>query len=247
MPDVFGTYEHMRVYEYLDFFGAAFGIKRQNRAGRLADVMSLAGVDAWKDLFVESLSHGMKQRVALARTLMHDPQVLILDEPVNGLDPQARIEMRILLRQLANQGKTLIVSSHILPELSRICDVVAILARGQLKAFGTVDEIMSQLHQRRLFEIQLVSTAHLPAVREVVDGHVGRAAEVSVSEQERVVRFYTADTDVENSRLIAELVRRGIEVSQFREVAADLEAAFMQITEQQAKSAATPRDAPCEA
>ena len=119
MPDTFGSYDNMRVREYLDFFGAAFGISPRERAKRIEDVMELTGTAYMKDRFVESLSHGMMQRVGLSRVLLHDPKVLILDEPVNGLDPQARIEMRDLLIQLAQQGKTLLVTSHILPELGR--------------------------------------------------------------------------------------------------------------------------------
>src|SRR5262245_3764036 len=120
MPDTFGSYDNMRVREYLDFFGAAFGIWRKARRKRIDEVMNITGCTYMKDKYVESLSHGMKQRVGVARTLLHDPQVLILDEPAGGLDPQARIEMRELLVQLARLGKTLIVTSHILPDLSRI-------------------------------------------------------------------------------------------------------------------------------
>src|SRR5262249_28914130 len=135
MPDTFGSYDNMRVREYLDFFGAAFGISPRERAKRIEDVMELTGTAYMKDRFVESLSHGMMQRVGLSRVLLHDPKVLILDEPVNGLDPQARIEMRDLLIQLAQQGKTLLVTSHILPELARICHQVAIVTHGKLRAY----------------------------------------------------------------------------------------------------------------
>src|SRR5215831_19890599 len=131
MPDTFGSYDNMRVFEYLDFFGAAFGIQRRQRARRIDEVLETASASDFRDLFVEALSHGMKQRVAVARTLLHDPAVLILDEPANGLDPQARIEMRQLLLDLANRGKTLLVTSHILPELARICHRVAIITRGR--------------------------------------------------------------------------------------------------------------------
>ncbi len=160
MPDTFGTYENMRVREYLDFFGAAYGIGRRDRNRRIAEVLETAGADDMKDLYVESLSHGMSQRVAIARTLIHDPQVLVLDEPANGLDPQARIDMRKLLLRLADMGKTLIVTSHILPELSRICSVIAIITQGRLRAYGPLGEIMRHLQQRRTFEVQLVHRAN---------------------------------------------------------------------------------------
>src|SRR6516164_9284053 len=157
MPDTFGSYDNMRVGEYLDFFGAAFGIPRRQRAKRIGEVLETAGASCFRDLYVEALSHGMKQRVAIARTLLHDPEVLILDEPANGLDPQARIEMRRLLLDLADRGKTLLVTSHILPELSRICHRVAIITRGKLRALGTLPEITRQLSQLRPLEVLLTS------------------------------------------------------------------------------------------
>ena len=153
MPDQFGSYDNMRVHEYLDFFGAAFKMPRRQRASRIEAVLETTGSAYMKDRYVESLSHGMKQRVGIARTLLHDPQVLILDEPANGLDPQARIEMRTLLVELARMGKTLIVTSHVLPELSRICDLVAILTQGTLRAFGTQQEIMRMVSQRRTYDV----------------------------------------------------------------------------------------------
>ena len=119
--------------------------------------MDITGSTYMRDRFVDSLSHGMKQRVGIARTLLHDPPVLILDEPANGLDPTARVEMRQILLRLAQSGKTLIVTSHILPELSRICDTVAIITKGQLRAFGPLDQIMRGIRQRRLIEVQLLA------------------------------------------------------------------------------------------
>src|SRR5439155_22219326 len=121
MPDTFGAYDNLRVSEYLDFFGAAFGLPRKARGTRIDQCLEWAGARAFKDLFVEALSHGMRQRVAVARTLLHDPAALVLGEPANGLDPPARIEMRQLLASLAGRGKGLLVTSHILPELARAC------------------------------------------------------------------------------------------------------------------------------
>lgn len=223
MPDTFGAYDNMRVAEYLDFFGAAFGIPRRDRARRIDEVLDLAGGSKFKDLFVETLSHGMKQRVAIARTLLHDPVALILDEPANGLDPQARIEMRQLLLDLAARGKTLLVTSHILPELARICDRVAIITRGRLQALGTLDEIARQLGQQRTVEVLLTSADKLDAVAAIVR-HV---AEPTVSPAELAVRFRTARTDEQLAALLSELVAAGVGVAQFREVQGDLEEAFM--------------------
>ena len=184
MPDTFGSYDNMRVFEYLDFFGAAFGIPRHQRARRIDEVLETANASGFRDMFVEALSHGMKQRVAVARTLLHDPAVLILDEPANGLDPQARIEMRQLLLELANRGKTLLVTSHILPELARICHRVAIITRGRLRAVGTLPEITRQLSQLRPIEIQLTDDSKIEKVIEITREHIERGAEVTASATE---------------------------------------------------------------
>jgi ABC-2 type transport system ATP-binding protein len=252
MPDIFGSYDNMRVAEYLDFFGAAYGIGRRKRTKRIEEVLETTGATYMKDLFVESLSHGMKQRIGIARTLLHDPQVLILDEPANGLDPQARIDMRGLLLQLAEMGKTLIVTSHILPELSRICDTVAIITKGQLRAFGTLDEIMRQITQRRTFEVQLVENDQVADVQRVVRGWLGEdAPDVSISSTEGMARFETDRSDRELSGLLAQLLDQHISVAQFREVPTDLEDAFLSVTandaedaEQAVASAAEPQGSP---
>jgi ABC-2 type transport system ATP-binding protein len=227
MPDTFGGYDNMRVAEYLDFFGAAFGLPRRNRARRIAEVLEIAGAERFGDLYLEALSHGMKQRVGLARTLLHDPRVLILDEPANGLDPQARIEMRQVLLDLAGRGKTLLVTSHVLPELARICHRVAIITRGRLRALGTLPEITRQLHQLRPMEILLAAGESTERVVDLVRRHVEPNAEITASPVESVVRFRTAREEEELAGLLAALVSAGIGVTQFREVQTDLEEAFM--------------------
>src|SRR5947208_797873 len=223
MPDTFGSYDNMRVTEYLDFFGAAFGIPRKARGKRIQEVLDVSGAARFKDLFVETLSHGMKQRVAVARTLLHDPPVLVLDEPANGLDPQARIEMRQLLHNLAERGKTLIVTSHILPELARICHRVAIVTRGKLRAVGTLDEIARQLSPLRTLEVLLTRPQDAARAALVVGRHVELGADVEVDPAESAVRFRTAKSDEELAGLLAALVTGGFGVAQFREVQTDLE------------------------
>jgi ABC-2 type transport system ATP-binding protein len=233
MPDTFGGYDNMRVSEYLDFFGAAFGIRRRERARRIDEVLEVAGAGSFRDLYVEALSHGMKQRVAIARTLLHDPQVLILDEPANGLDPQARIEMRQVLLDLADRGKTLLVTSHVLPELARVCHRFAIITRGRLRAIGTLEEISRQLHQLRPMEILLTDAGQLTRVAEVVRQHIEPGAEITPSAVEGVVRFRTAKDEEELAGLLAALVGAGLGVAQFREVATDLEEAFMTVAREE--------------
>ncbi len=229
MPDTFGSYDNMRVGEYLDFFGAAFSIPRRARAKRIGEVLDTAGAASFRDLYVEALSHGMKQRVAIARTLLHDPQVLVLDEPANGLDPQARIEMRRLLLDLAERGKTLLVTSHVLPELARVCHRFAIITRGRLRAFGTLAEITGQLSQSRPMEVLLTRADHIDAVVEVVRKQLEPGAEITTSPAEAVVRFRTARSEEELAGLLAALVGAGLGVAQFREVQTDLEEAFMTV------------------
>jgi ABC-2 type transport system ATP-binding protein len=231
MPDVFGSYDNMRVGEYLDFFGAAFGIRGRQRVKRIDEVLQLARAGSFKDLYVEALSHGMRQRVALARTLLHDPPVLILDEPANGLDPPARIEMRRLLLELAERGKTLIVTSHILPELARICHQIAIITRGKLRAYGTVAEIGRQLTQQRQVEVLLTRPDTVDAVMEVVRLHIEPGMEVTASAAESAVRFRTAKNEEELAVVLSALVSAGLGVTQFREVQTDLEEAFMSVAQ----------------
>ena len=232
MPDVFGAYDNMRVREYLDFFGAAFKIPRKQRLQRIDECMEITGSTYMKDRYVEALSHGMKQRVAIARTLLHDPEVLILDEPANGLDPTARIDMRQILLRLAEMGKTLIVTSHILPELSRICDTVAIITHGKLRAFGELHEIMRTISQKRVMELVLLDGARVPKVAAALEKQLGPDAEVTPSEAEAEVRFSTTLTDKQLSGLLAKLTATGIGVAQFREVPLDLEDAFLEVTRQ---------------
>jgi ABC-2 type transport system ATP-binding protein len=230
MPDRFGSYDNMRVREYLDFFGAAFGIRRRDRVKRIEEVLDITGSRYMQDRYVEALSHGMQQRVGIARTLLHDPEVLILDEPANGLDPQARIEMRDILLRLADLGKTLIVTSHILPELSRICHQVAIVHRGQLKAFGTLEEVTRQFQQSRIIEVQLTSSEQIDDTILLLKEALDEGTEITPSHAEAVVRFRTDRQEEELGSVLTALIRKEIRVTQFREIAGDLEEAFMTVT-----------------
>ncbi|HBE72481.1 MAG TPA: ABC transporter ATP-binding protein [Planctomycetaceae bacterium] len=227
MPDKFGSYDNMRVREYLDFFGAVFGIPARDRKKRIEEVMEITYSAYMQDKFVESLSHGMQQRVGIARTLLHDPEVMILDEPANGLDPKARIEMREILLRLAAEGRTLIVTSHILPELARICDTVAIITGGKLRAFGELDDVMRDLCPMRNYEIQLGQDGDIDAAAERLRGCV--EGDVSISRQERTLRFPTSETEESLASVLTHMVSGNVQIVQFREVASDLEDAFLQV------------------
>lgn len=227
MPDRFGSYDNMRVREYLDFFGAAFSIPRRERRKRISEVLELTNGTWMQDRYVESLSHGMQQRIGIARTLLHKPEVLILDEPANGLDPEARIEMRALLLKLAAEGRTLIVTSHILPELSRICDRVGIVAGGKLRAFGTLQEVTRELSQRRTIEVQFLTSDGLSAAAERIRPMLEADAEISISAAESIIRCRTSARDDKLAEVLRQLVASGDRVAQFREVAGDLEEAFV--------------------
>jgi len=145
MPDFMGVYDDLKVFEYLEFFAAAFGIERRRRKSIVEGVLELTDLQSKRSVTVDSLSRGMQQRLGLARVLIHDPKVLILDEPASGLDPRARIEIRELLRELKRMGKTIMISSHILSELEEICDHVGIIEHGRLVFSGTMEEILSRL------------------------------------------------------------------------------------------------------
>lgn len=158
MPDFFGVYDDVKVWEYLDFFAAAYKIPVNKRKGIIDDVLELTDLTGKREAYVESLSRGMKQRLCLSKTLVHDPKVLLLDEPASGLDPRARIEFRALLKELQSMGKTIFVSSHILPELADFCNVVGIMERGHLIVSGRVNDIVQKLEGAIVLDVRLGET-----------------------------------------------------------------------------------------
>ena len=175
MPDFMGVYDDLKVFEYLEFFAAAFGIERSKRKTIIDGVLELTDLTTKRAAAVDSLSRGMQQRLGLARVLIHDPKVLILDEPASGLDPRARIEMRVLLRELKQMGKTIMISSHILSELEEMCDRVGIIEHGKLIFEGTIEDIRARVGASTKLRVKVATdTARaaeallaLPAVREV--------------------------------------------------------------------------------
>ncbi len=238
MPDFFGVYNDMTVAEYLDFFGACYQIGPDVRAGLISDLLELVELKHRQDDMVDKLSRGMKQRLSLARTLVHDPQVLILDEPASGLDPRARVEIRELLVELANMGKTIFFSTHILADVAEICSRVAILEAGELVAVGALEELQEQLMPRRKIEITLtdgLDEAHqllsqLPGVAsvEILNGANGTRSPALRSRQRLVVEF--SGDDQAMSAVLASLVEAHIPVISFSADSRDLEEVFMRAT-----------------
>src|SRR6266496_5869186 len=170
MPDFFGVYDDMKVIEYLEFFAAAYRIRGPKRRQVCDEVLDLVELGYKREALVTSLSRGMTQRLGLARVLLHDPQVLLLDEPASGLDPRARIEIRGLLKELRNLGKTIMVSSHILPELADICDKIGIIERGKLLFNGDVESAIRQVRQRHVMRVAVGNNLTLLA-KEQLEGH----------------------------------------------------------------------------
>ncbi|MFM7207779.1 MAG: ABC transporter ATP-binding protein [Planctomycetaceae bacterium] len=225
MPDIFGVYDDMRVIEYLEFFAAAYridGPKRRQVAERSLELVDLV---AKRDELVTSLSRGMTQRLGLARVLLHDPQVLLLDEPASGLDPRARIEMRNLLKRLQGMGKTILVSSHILPELADICNRVGIIEYGRLLACGDVQDLLAQVRGRPTVRIKVAGSAE--AAAKAVE-RCPEAAAVTVRDGEIVVAL--ADGVADGSALAARLVADGHALVALRDQEVNLETAFLELT-----------------
>lgn len=228
MPDIFGVYQGMRVWEYLDFFGAAYRLPRATRRGRIDEVLGVTGTDEMRDYFVDSLSRGMQQRVGIARALIHDPKVLFLDEPTSGLDPRARIEMRQLLKRLKERGKTILVSSHILPELASVCDRIGILEQARLLLCDRMEAVMRQVEQRRVIEVEVLGD---PAEAAAVLVAQFSAPKLEVTETVgRLLRLSFEGQDEEISGLLACLLQQGVGVLWFREVPLDLEHIYMKVT-----------------
>lgn len=231
MPDFFGVYDDMKVWEYLDFFAACYDIPPSTRTGMIDDLLALVDLGHKKEAFVDSLSRGMKQRLCLARTLAHDPKVLILDEPASGLDPRARIEIRELLRELKSMGKTIFFSSHILSEVADICTSIAILEAGSLVAYGDMAEMKRQLRTHRL--IQLRALGELMPIQEFLLRH--EAVERIITAEEADIppdslRFDFTGDDAVLSQLLASLIANNFRVVAFQEETGDLEDVFLQVT-----------------
>jgi ABC-2 type transport system ATP-binding protein len=228
MPDMFGVYDDMKVTEYLEFFAAAYRISSPNRRKKVNDVLDVVELGYKRDALVTSLSRGMTQRLGLARVLLHEPQVLLLDEPASGLDPRARIDMRNLIKELRRMNKTIMVSSHILPELKDICNKIGIIERGKLIWNGTVDAAIQQVRGRATFTVAVggerndeaaKSMEAYPEVESVVNDQKAGSLDVKLKDGQ------------EDGTFIPErLIQAGFRLRVFKEKEVNIEDVFMRIT-----------------
>jgi ABC-2 type transport system ATP-binding protein len=225
MPDFFGVYDDLKVDEYLDFYAASYGIPVRERRIIIGDLLELVDLSHKRQAYVDSLSRGMKQRLCLARSLVHDPALLILDEPASGLDPRARVEMRELLKELKAMGKTIIISSHILPELSELCTHIAIMEAGRLVIGGTNQEIVEHTRSGRTLQIRVMDQADAAAL--ILQEELG-LTEISFINNSLELPFSGSDEDL--NRILTRMVECGIPVVSFCEGKNNLEDIFLQVT-----------------
>ncbi len=233
VPDFFGVYDNLKVMEYMEFYGSMYGMSKAD-VDEIADgLLELVNLADKKDVFVDTLSRGMKQRLCVARALIHNPDLLVLDEPNSGLDPRARFEMKEVLKNLGAMGKTIIISSHILPELAEMCTSIGIMEQGKLIVSGKVDEIMSQTHGRAPLHIR----AFTPDYKDAEEGKQFLSTilkeqpmvnKVTMTEDEVVVSF--SGNEMETARLLKSLLDKNVLVSNFYREKEDLESLFLQIT-----------------
>jgi ABC-2 type transport system ATP-binding protein len=236
MPDFYGVYDDLKVWEYLDFFARCYGVPANRRATMIGELLEIVGLADRRDGYVESMSRGMRQRLCLAHTLVHDPALLILDEPASGLDPRARVEMREILRELRSMGKTILVSSHILPELAEMCTGVAIIDRGRLLRSGTIGDIERSLRASALLRIDLLGDEASAAAALEWLGTDSRVADVlaSTTNADGAVRIEASfDGPPEaQAELLRAMVEAGHRVVGFSQATSDLEEIFLRVTGQ---------------
>lgn len=237
MPDFFGVYDDLRVWEYLDFFARCYGLDGATRKRSVDELLSLVDLGHKRDAYVQSLSRGMQQRLCLAHALVHNPPVLLLDEPASGLDPRARVELRELLRTLRDMGKTVLLSSHILSELAEVCTEIGIIESGKMVVSGPVDEVRRQLQGSTRLRIRVLRGLEVAeaTLRQLVVAPQGELPQLGGVRHdlsdERALLVELGDADEEaQARLLAHLIGQGVVVSEFRAQAENLEELFLRLT-----------------
>ena len=233
MPDAFGVYDDMKVWEYLDFFGRCYGLGPAQRKRMITDLLELVDLASKRDAYVLTLSRGMQQRLCLAHALVHDPQVLLLDEPASGLDPRARVELRELLRELRTLGKTIVISSHILPELEELCTSVAIVDRGRVLAAGTIADIGQRLRIGEVLRVRVLGgAAEAEAARGWFESRSDVASATTDQLGEIEIGFRGDETGA--AALLAAAIRAKHSIVSYSPAATDLQELFLQVTDRDA-------------
>ncbi|KSV58430.1 ABC transporter ATP-binding protein [Acetivibrio ethanolgignens] len=227
MPDFFGVYDNLKAMEYMEFYASIYGIEGLEARELCRDLMKLVNLEDKEDAYVDGLSRGMKQRLCLARSLVHNPELLILDEPASGLDPRARFEMKEILKNLSSMGKTIIISSHILPELAEMCTSIGIIEHGKMVVKGTVDDIMSRMSASNPLLIRFAS-----GKQEAIQLLKENPAVKSIAIQEDSVAVGFGGGQEEEAHLLAQLVTAGIGICHFGREEGNLESLFMQLTKE---------------
>ncbi|BFH64877.1 ABC transporter ATP-binding protein [Paenibacillus azoreducens] len=225
MPDFFGVYDQLKTTEYLHFYGASYNIPRPEREKLIPQLLELVNLSDKSDVYVDSLSRGMKQRLCLARCLIHDPKVLILDEPASGLDPRARIEMREILKELKQMGKTIIISSHILPELAEMVDEIGVIEHGEMVAQGRVADIQAQLRVKKVLHIRVMEREE-----ELAQQLRDEALVSAVLSDNMGIHVHFNGGDLEQVQLLQRIISWGYAVISFHEAQTNLEDVFLEIT-----------------
>jgi ABC-2 type transport system ATP-binding protein len=229
MPDTFGVYDDMRVWEYLDFFARCYRIPAGRRRQMIADLLELVDLGEKRNDYVHALSRGMQQRLCLAHALVHEPPVLLLDEPASGLDPRARVELRELLRELRAIGKTILISSHILPELEELCTSVAIVDRGRVLASGRMDEVHARFRRGTVIRVNVLGETEDVAIAQ---GFFATQPEVASADllPDGRIELGLPGTEMSAADLLGRAVRAGHRIASFAPATSDLEELFLQIT-----------------
>lgn len=223
MPDFFSLYDDLKVWEYLDFFAEAYEIK--NKENRLKEILAMTDLESKRDGFIAGLSRGMKQRLLFGKTILHDPEILVLDEPASGLDPKARIDLRDTLKKLSAQGKTTIISSHILTELSDICNSVGIMEKGVMVETGTIDEILARIQTKKIIHLDIIGEK--PPVMDFLKTLAGVDY---AAEKNNLIEIGFSGKREDMPALLKALVAKDIQLVSLHEHKQNLEEIFMSIS-----------------
>lgn len=230
MPDFFGVYDNLKAWEYLDLYAGCVGMNVKDRRRRIDEMLMLTELESKREAYVDHLSRGMKQRLCLARAMMHDPKLLILDEPASGMDPRARAEMRSILKNISHMGKTVLISSHILPELADMCNHMTILDHGKAIFTGSMSELENRMHSESELTIRFERMPNESLKTEMLDV----LKEKNIREEQNIWHIAIAQDDERDADILVRWIRMGAAICDFHREKVTLEEVFMEVTEHDA-------------